>query len=165
MPGRTTILLSGFAEQVLSQAVAIGRNLQPAMIVLEDVDLVAMERTRPGMSTNPLLFELLNQMDGLAPDVDIIFVLTTNRVELLEPALSSRPGRIDQAVEFDYPDAAGRRRLLELYLLGVPNDLSNLTAVAERAAKISPAFVKEWVRRAVLRATGEDGEPGIVKND
>ena len=45
MPGRTTILLSGQAAPTLGQAAAIARSLQPAMLVLEDVDLVAMERT------------------------------------------------------------------------------------------------------------------------
>ena len=64
------------------------------------MDLVAEERTRPGAAcTGPLLFELLNQMDGLADDADVLFLLTTNRPDLLEPALartraaSTRPSR------------------------------------------------------------------------
>ncbi|MBT9586583.1 hypothetical protein IV102_24780 [bacterium] len=36
-------------------------------------------------------------MDGLSEDADILFILTTNRVDLLESALASRPGRIDHA--------------------------------------------------------------------
>ena len=91
MPGRTTLLLSGPGAGALGQAAAIARSLQPAMIVLEDVDLVAAGRTQPGMGTNPLLFQLLNEMDGLADDADVVFVLTTNRVDLLEPALAARP--------------------------------------------------------------------------
>jgi ATP-dependent 26S proteasome regulatory subunit len=51
---------------------------------------------------------------------DLVFVLTTNRVEDLEPALASRPGRIDLAVELPLPDAPARRRLLELYGEGLP---------------------------------------------
>ena len=94
MPDRTTIVISGQAMGSLGQAAAIARTLQPSMLVLEDVDLVAMERTLPGMESNPLLFQLLNEMDGLEEDADIVFVLTTNRVELLEPALAARPGRI-----------------------------------------------------------------------
>jgi len=43
------------------------------------------------MSRGPLLFELLSEMDGLADDADIIFLLTTNRADLLEPALAARP--------------------------------------------------------------------------
>jgi ATP-dependent 26S proteasome regulatory subunit len=118
MPERTVVLLSGQAAPTLGQAAAIARSLQPSMLVLEDVDLVAMERTLPGMGSNPLLFQLLNEMDGLNEDADVVFVLTTNRVELLEPALAERPDRIDQAVEIRLPDSDCRRRLLHRYLKG-----------------------------------------------
>ena len=153
MPERTTVLLTGPAISALGRAVAIARDLQPSMIVLEDVDLVAMERTMPGMGNNPVLFQLLNEMDGLASDADIIFVLTTNRPELLEPALAARPGRIDQAVEIKLPDADGRHRLLELYLRGTTHEIEDLDAIAARLEGTSPAFIKELVRRAVLNAT------------
>jgi len=153
MAGRTTLLLSGIGAGALGQAVAIARSLQPSMVVLEDVDLVAMERTMPGMGNNPLLFQLLNEMDGLAEDADVIFVLTTNRVDLLEPALAARPGRIDQAVEIKLPDGASRRRLFELYLRGVDHQVGgdeDLDGLVERTAGVSAAFIKELVRRAVL---------------
>src|SRR3546814_641723 len=153
MPDRTTVLLSGIGAGALGQAMAIARSLQPSMVVLEDVDLVAMERTMPGHGTNPLLFQLLNEMDGLAEDADIVFVLTTNRVDLLEPALAARPGRIDQAVEVKLPDADSRRRLLELYLRGVAHDIEapdGLAAAVARTEGVSAAFVKELVRRAVV---------------
>jgi cell division protease FtsH len=152
MPARTTILLSGQAAPTLGQAAAIARSLQPAMLVLEDVDLVAMERTMPGMGSNPLLFQLLNEMDGLEEDADVIFVLTTNRVELLEPALAARPGRIDQAVEIRLPDDACRRRLLARYLEGMNTEVGALDDVIERTEGVSAAFLKELTRRAALVA-------------
>src|SRR3546814_2010366 len=95
-------------------------------------------------------------MDGLAEDADIVFVLTTNRVDLLEPALAARPGRIDQAVEIKLPDADSRRRLLELYLRGVAHDIEapdGLAAAVARTAGVSAAFVKELVRRAERKST------------
>jgi hypothetical protein len=159
MPGRTTLLLSGPGFGALGQAAAIARSLQPSMVVLEDVDLVAMERTMPGAGTNPLLFQLLNEMDGLADDADVVFVLTTNRVELLEPALAARPGRIDQAVEIRLPDATCRRRLLELYLRDVNHEIDDFASIVERTEGVTAAFVKELVRRAVLTAAiGETGD-------
>ena len=166
MPGRTTVLLSGQAAPTLGQAAAIARSLQPAMLVLEDVDLVAMERTMPGMSSNPLLFQLLNEMDGLDEDADVIFVLTTNRVDLLEPALAARPGRIDQAVEIKLPDDECRRRLLERYLRGMQTEVGDLDEVIERTEGVSAAFLKELARRAALVAA-EATSPGdaIVVRD
>ena len=56
-----------------------------------------------------LLNELLNEMDGLKEDADILFILTTNRPEALEAALASRPGRVDQAIEFPFPTTRGAR--------------------------------------------------------
>ena len=87
--------------------------------MLEDVDLVAEERSL-GPASSPVLFDLLDAMDGAAPDADLLFLLTTNRADLLEPALAARPGRVDVAVEIELPDAAARERLLALYGRGVP---------------------------------------------
>ena len=65
-----------------------------------------------------MLNKLLNEMDGLKEDADILFILTTNRPEALEAALTSRPGRIDQAIEFPLPDEEGREKLIRLYSQG-----------------------------------------------
>ena len=81
-------------------------------MVLEDVDLVAEDRSF-GPGSSPVLFDLLDAMDGAAADADLLFVLTTNRADLLEPALAARPGRVDVAIEIDLPDADARRRLLD----------------------------------------------------
>jgi len=126
--------------------------------VLEDVDLVAMERTMPGMGTNPLLFQLLNEMDGLSDDADVVFVLTTNRVDLLEPALAARPGRIDQAVEIGLPDSDCRMRLLELYLADTDFAGGDLAALVDATEGVTASFMKELVRRAVLVSALERGQ-------
>ena len=82
-----------------------------------------MDRQLPGAEHNALQFQLLNEMDGLAEDADVLFVLTTNQVEMLEPALTARPGRIDQAIELSLPDAQSRRRLVALYTnASLPDD-------------------------------------------
>lgn len=57
--------------------------LQPATVVLEDVDLVGTQRPWQTVDANALLFELLNQLDGLAEDCDVLFILTTNRPDIL----------------------------------------------------------------------------------
>lgn len=58
--------------------------------------------------------KLLNEMDGLGEDAEMIFILTTNRPDQLEPALAPRPGRIDRAIEFPLPDDIGRATLARL---------------------------------------------------
>ncbi len=65
MQDRTTIILTGGAVAAVGQAGTIARSLQPATIVIEDVDLIAMDRQLPGGAHNALLFQLLNEMDGM----------------------------------------------------------------------------------------------------
>ena len=95
-----------------------------------------------------LLNKLLNEMDGLRQDADVIFILTTNRPDQLEPALASRPGRIDQAIEFPLPDEQGREKLLQLYSRGLELPGALLEVIVRRTKGASPAFIKELMRRA-----------------
>ncbi len=150
MADRTVVLLTGMSLGAVGAGVALARSLQPAMVVMEDVDLVAMERIH--LDSNPILFELLNAMDGLDEDADLIFALTTNRPELLEPALASRPGRVDLAVELPLPDAEARRALLELYGQGLRLDVADWRPVVAATDGTSPAFTRELMRRAALVA-------------
>jgi hypothetical protein len=156
MPGRTTVLLTGQALGAVSASIDLATALQPATVILEDVDLVAMDRSYE--PTNAILFELLNGMDGLDEDHDVLFVLTTNRADLLEPALAARPGRIDQAVEMPLPDADGRRRLLQLYGRGLELSVGVDDPLIDALVGVSPAFIRELLRRAALvAAEGSDG--------
>jgi DNA polymerase III delta prime subunit len=160
MPGRTTILTTGRGIGLLQPVAQLARQLAPSMVVLEDVDLIAEDRGMP-RSAGPLLFELLNEMDGLSDDSDVIFILTTNRPEILEPALAARPGRIDLAVELPLPDQQGRERLLELYARGLQLRDVDLGKVAEQIAGVTPAYIKELLRKAALLAA-EDGMGAVV---
>lgn len=101
-----------------------------------------------------MLFDLLDAMDGAAPDADLLFVLTTNRADLLEPALAARPGRVDVAVEIGLPDGDARRRLLALYGQSVPLRLStaDIDETVVRTEGVTASFLKELLRRAVLES-------------
>ncbi|MDX6319750.1 MAG: cell division protease FtsH [Nocardioidaceae bacterium] len=156
----TVISLTGGAMHLIAEACSVARALEPAMVVVEDVDLIAEDRgMHPGQ--HPLLFQLLNEMDGLAADADVVFVLTTNRADLLEPALAARPGRVDQAVELTMPDLDARRRLFELYRGALEIDTSGLDAVLARTEGVTASFLKELMRRAaVLAAADADGAEG-----
>lgn len=150
MSGRTTIMVHGRGLDAIGQVCGFARNLCPVTVVIEDVDLVAEDRRYS--RTNPLLVDLLNQMDGLANDCDILFLLTTNRAKVLEPALRSRPGRIDQAIEVPLPDEICRQRLFELYARGIRLEVGNLEKLVERTKGANAAFIRELVRKAVLLA-------------
>lgn len=164
----TVVVLSGRALRMLPAASALVRRMQPAVLVIEDVDLIAEDRGFPGQSNNPLLFELLNRIDGIDPDADVTFVLTTNRVDTLEKALVDRPGRVDLAVEIPRPNTEERRRLLRLYARDVDLKLADEEALITAMDGVTASFVRELVRRAVLLRIDEltDGQiPTLTDGD
>ena len=149
LEGHTTLLVTAEQMGLLGEYMMLARLLQPAIVVIEDADLIARQREHMDSPCEEVLLnQLLNEMDGLREDAEILFILTTNRPETLEAALASRPGRIDQAIEFPLPDADGRRKLALLYAKGfsVPDEVMDI--VVRRTERASAAFIKELMRRS-----------------
>jgi hypothetical protein len=165
MPGRTVLILTGAGVQSIETACSLARLLEPATVILEDVDLIGTERDNQQIGANALLFELLNQMDGLAEDADVLFVLTTNRPDVLEPALAARPGRIDQAIEVPPPDADCRRRLFDLYGRGLRVEIRDWDRIIDRTAGVSGAFIRELLRKSAVYAAEENGADPLLVHD
>ncbi|MGB6457816.1 MAG: AAA family ATPase [Streptosporangiaceae bacterium] len=161
LTGTTVILLTGRSIRFVESAAALARRLQPSMVVLEDVDLIAMDRAFSD-GQNPLLFTLLDAMDGVGSDADVTFVLTTNRADILEHALADRPGRVDLAIEIPRPDAACREQLLRLYTRNVAFDGDRSVVVAATAG-VTASYIKELVRRAVLAALRAGDRPPLLR--
>ena len=95
-------------------------------------------------------------------------MLTTNRADLLEPALAARPGRVDIAVEIDLPDNDARERLLTLYGSPLPMRLTDAETaeIIERTDGVTASFLKELLRRAVLEALADnDTELTVTATD
>jgi DNA polymerase III delta prime subunit len=162
LDGITVILLTGHSIRFIDQAAALARRLQPSMVVLEDVDLVATDRDY-SPDGNPLLFSLLDAMDGVGADADVTFVLTTNRADVLEVALADRPGRVDLAVEIPRPNGRCRERLLRVYArdLTVDADLEQVVAGTEG---VTASFIKEMIRRTVLASLRAGERPPVLRS-
>jgi len=148
LPNHTTLLVTAEQVSLIGEYFRLARFLQPSMMVIEDVDLIGRERTgmRNGFE-EILLNSLLNEMDGLREDSEVLFILTTNRPEQIEPALVSRPGRIDQAIEFPLPDEEGRAKLTKLYARNLQISDELLDLIVRRTKGVSAAFIKELMRR------------------
>jgi hypothetical protein len=166
LPGHTMLIITAEQVGLLNEYMALARLLQPSVVVIEDVDLVARDRTRmESVCEEVLLNKLLNEMDGLRESADIVFVLTTNRPEQLEPALASRPGRIDQAIEFPLPDAPGRAKLIRLYAPGASLDDELVEQIVARTEQVSAAFIKELMRRAIQFQIERNGGSRLAMQD
>ncbi|HEX4613034.1 MAG TPA: ATP-binding protein [Urbifossiella sp.] len=158
-PDYTVILLTGRQLRLVRESCQLARLLQPALVVIEDVDLIALDRAENPDTT--LLHDLMDQMDGLGTKADVIFLLTTNRPRLLERALAARPGRVDQAVYFPLPDRDCRRRLFAHFTHGLDLSAVDINPLLDRTEGASPAFVEELFRKAALLAAerGERSDP------
>src|SRR6202022_2264260 len=150
---------------LLAHYMSLARLLQPAMVVIEDVDLIARDRNQMGPCDETLLNALLNEMDGLKQDADILFILPPNRPRQLESALASRPGRIDQAIEVPLPDDIGRKKLVQLYGRGLPLGDAVAGEAAQRTKGVSAAFIKELMRRVAQASIARDGGTTVGSGD
>jgi ATP-dependent Clp protease adapter protein ClpS len=165
LPGHTTLIITAAQVELLAHYMSLARLLQPAMVVIEDVDLIAGDRDDMGPCEESMLNALLNEMDGLKQDADILFILTTNRPEQLESALAGRPGRIDQAIEVPVPDEIGRNKLVQLYGRGLPLGETIVAEAARRTKGVSAAFVKELMRRVAQASIARDGGIAVETSD
>ncbi|MGE0056151.1 MAG: ATP-dependent Clp protease adaptor ClpS [Hyphomicrobium sp.] len=166
LPGHTTLIITAAQMGLLSHYMTLARLLQPAMVVIEDVDLIARAREdMGGPCEESLLNTLLNEMDGLKDNADILFILTTNRPEQLEGALAGRPGRIDQAIEVPLPDDIGREKLVLLYGGGLKLSDEVVAEAVKRTKGVSAAFIKELMRRTAQSSVMHDGSEAVSLED
>jgi cell division protease FtsH len=113
------------------------RKQSPAVVFVDEIDAVGRQRGASMGSGNDEREQTLNQilveMDGFSTDVNVIVLASTNRPDILDPALL-RPGRFDRKVILDRPDVQGREAILRVHTRGKPiapdisiNDLAKLT--------------------------------------
>jgi cell division protease FtsH len=151
----TKIIAAGKSLLRMADVCAIATSLQPALVVLEDVDLVFSDREMAPNTT--LLGEFLDQLDGFASNDRIIFILTTNVLDRVEAAIKDRPGRVSQCIYFGPPNAELRQRYLEAQTQRFDISQVRMDIVAAQTDGTSQAFLKELVLRAVQFASGRNG--------
>ncbi len=112
----------------------------PCIVFIDEIDAVGRQRGAGLGGSHDEREQTLNQilveMDGFDTGTNVIVLASTNRPDVLDPALL-RPGRFDRQVVLDRPDIRGRKAILEVHVKGKPLD----TAVELiKIAKISPGF-------------------------
>eukprot|EP01090_Pellita_catalonica_P003035 TRINITY_DN1265_c0_g1_i1.p1 TRINITY_DN1265_c0_g1~~TRINITY_DN1265_c0_g1_i1.p1 ORF type:complete len:487 (+),score=77.55 TRINITY_DN1265_c0_g1_i1:148-1461(+) len=103
-----------------------------SVIVLEDIDALFSKDRKTTQMTTPMTFSgLLNALDGVANPEGQIFVLTTNYVDRLDPALI-RSGRVDVKVLFSL---ASRDQVTNMFLQFYPGEDAAATDFADAVSK------------------------------
>lgn len=157
---KVTVLVpdSRAATNAFSEIYAEAQRYAPCVVVLEDLDVMASNRTH-----SRDLSDFLNTLDGVvsANSALVLTLATTNDIRAIDEA-ARRPGRIDHTIEVPLPDAALRISILSSYLGRIDDSLQTvvskdtLNSVAVGASGASGAVLKEIVRRAVLIASSSD---------
>ncbi len=136
-------------------------SMAPVLVLIEDIDGVFQGRTNvqeANMNGNPVSFDtFLNTLSGVEDTDGVLVVITTNDIKSVDSALASlpeagqvtsRPGRIDQVLEFGYLDEAGRRSLAEKVFHGMPEAAER---IVREGVGDSGAQFQERLTAAILK--------------
>ncbi|MFA5599505.1 MAG: ATP-binding protein [Phenylobacterium sp.] len=122
-------------------------ELSPCLLIIEDIDFMTMDRDN--FSGDGRLIELMNKLDGIEEMNGVITLATTNLVDKVETAIKNRPGRFDRVINIPLPDIDLRIEMFKKFLNNADVDYE---VVAEKAEKLSGAYIKEICQTAKLLA-------------
>jgi cell division protease FtsH len=154
---------SEFVEMFVGVGAARVRDLfnqakrsAPCIIFIDEIDAVGRQRAGaiPGSheEREQTLNQILVEMDGFDPNIGVIVLAATNRVDVLDQALL-RPGRFDRRVTLDRPDTNGRAAILKIHTSGKAVDKSvDLETIARETHGFSGADLAELVNEAAILA-------------
>ena len=132
----------------------------PCLIFIDEIDAVGRSRFS-GIGgghdeREQTLNALLVEMDGLETQEGVIILASTNRPDVLDPALL-RPGRFDRQIFLDLPDIKGRRQILDVHAKNIKmSKLVNLDTIARGTPGYSGADLANLVNEAALLAARLD---------
>ncbi len=128
----------------------------PCIIFIDEIDAVGRHRGAGLGGGNDereqTLNQLLVEMDGFDPSDAIIVIASTNRPDVLDPALL-RPGRFDRQVVVGNPDVNGRERILRVHMRNGPLAADvDIRTIARGTPGFSGADLANLVNEAALMA-------------
>jgi transitional endoplasmic reticulum ATPase len=154
----------GESERAVRELFRRAADAAPALIFLDEVDALAPRRGQSSDSGvgDRVVASLLTELDGVEPLRDVVVLGSTNRPELIDPALL-RPGRLERLVFVPPPDAAARADILRANARHTPlGDDVDLDALAAELEGYSAADCAALVREAALTAMRESLQASTV---
>ncbi|HNV12788.1 MAG TPA: ATP-dependent zinc metalloprotease FtsH [bacterium] len=132
----------------------------PCIVFIDEIDAVGRRRGAGLGGSHDEREQTLNQilveMDGFDPTVNIIVIAATNRPDVLDPALL-RPGRFDRQVVIDLPDLKDREEILEVHARKKPLSKEiEIKKIAERTPGFSGADLANVLNEAAILAARQD---------
>ena len=128
----------------------------PCIVFVDEIDAVGRHRGA-GLGgghdeREQTLNQILVEMDGFDSSVNVIVLASTNRPDILDPALL-RPGRFDRRVVLDNPDINGRTEILKVHVKGKPLEENvDLGNIARQTPGFSGADLANLVNESAILA-------------
>ena len=133
-----------------------GKKNAPCIIFIDEIDAVGRHRGA-GLGgghdeREQTLNQLLVEMDGFESNDGVILIASTNRPDVLDPALL-RPGRFDRRVVVQRPDVKGREGILAVHTRKIPlQDDVDINVIARSTPGFTGADLANLVNEAALNA-------------
>ncbi len=134
------------------------RKAAPCIVFIDEMDALGRSRAQGAFGggfdeKDQTLNQLLTELDGFDPSVAVMLLASTNRPEVLDPALL-RAGRFDRQVLVDRPDRKGRAEILKVHAAKIVTEQSiDLSAIAGITTGFTGADLANLVNEAALLAT------------
>ena len=138
------------------------KEKQPCIVYIDELDAIGRKRGAGVGGGNDEREQTLNQilveLDGFAQDTKVVVLASTNRPDVLDPALL-RPGRFDRKVILDSPDLKARKKILEIHTREKPlAENVKLQEVAERTPGFSGADLENLANEAAILTARKENE-------
>ncbi|MER3633205.1 MAG: cell division protein FtsH, partial [Blastocatellia bacterium] len=137
-----------------------GKKNAPCIIFIDEIDAVGRHRGA-GLGgghdeREQTLNQLLVEMDGFESNDGVILMASTNRPDVLDPALL-RPGRFDRQVVVSYPDVRGREGILKVHTRKIPlAENVDISIIARGTPGFTGADLANLVNEAALIAARQN---------
>jgi len=158
----------GEGARIVKELFTLARKKAPSIVLIDEIDAIAAKRLDVGTTgereIHRTLTQLLAEMDGFDPLDNVKVIATTNRIDVLDPAIL-RPGRFDKIIEIPLPDIRGRYEILKIHTRKMPlaHDV-DLIEIAKLTEGATGAEIKAICTEAALRAIRE-GRDIVTSND
>jgi cell division protease FtsH len=132
----------------------------PSIVFIDEIDAVGRHRGA-GLGgghdeREQTLNQLLVELDGFDPNDGVIVIASTNRPDILDPALL-RPGRFDRQIVVDRPDIRGREQILDVHAKGKPlGEGISTKDLARQTPGFTGADLANLINEAALLAARRD---------
>lgn len=142
------------------------RANQPCIVFIDEIDAVARQRGKGGMSggndeRENTLNQLLVEMDGFNTTSGVVVLAGTNRVDILDQAIL-RPGRFDRQITVGKPDIKGRQEIFKVHMSGL-NLEGEVEDISRKLAALTPGFAGAEIANICNEAAIQGARMGLDK--